>query len=88
VSIVDEVDGNLSDDPTEPVRIYGAANVGKTSRAYSVLAAPSSTVGMDVLRCALYAAGNVTVSGNAVVSAGPLSSAGDDQQLGDADLRY
>ncbi|HVU62531.1 MAG TPA: hypothetical protein VHC70_01045, partial [Phycisphaerales bacterium] len=60
VSIVDEADGNLADDPTQSVRVYGAASVGTTSREYSVLATPSSSVGLDVLRCGVYAAGNLT----------------------------
>ncbi len=75
IEIVDEADGNLANDASQPVRVYSAAQVGSSSRVYSMLAAPASTVGLDVLRCAVHTAGTLTVSGNAVVSGGPLSCA-------------
>lgn len=74
VALVDEADADLANDPSQPVRVYAAARVGSARRTYSVLAAPASTTGMDVLRCALHTGGTLTVSGNALVSGGPLSS--------------
>ncbi|MCB9844948.1 MAG: carbohydrate binding domain-containing protein [Phycisphaeraceae bacterium] len=38
--LVDEVDGTLSDDSTEPVRVYGRAQVGSAVRVFSVVARP------------------------------------------------
>ena len=34
--LIDELDGNLADDPNEPVRLYGKATVGDAVRIYSV----------------------------------------------------
>ena len=76
VTLVDETDGNLSNDSTQPVRIYSVATVGAATRCYSAQAALISTAGLDVLRCPVHTAGNITSSGNAVVTLGPLSSAG------------
>lgn len=75
VELVDEADANLADDPSQSVRIYAAAKVNSAARTFSVLASPSSTTGLDVLRCPVHTAGTLTVSGNAVVSGGPLSCA-------------
>lgn len=40
--LVDEIDGNLADDPTEPVRLYAKAVVGRAVRIESVLCQPRS----------------------------------------------
>jgi hypothetical protein len=76
IALVDESDADLDDDNTQPVRVYSVAKVGAAARAYSLLCAPSSTTGMDVLRCPVHSAGNITVAaaGAAVVSGGPLSA--------------
>gem|GEM_PF-884125 len=34
--LVDELDGNLANDPTQPVRVYGKAAIGEAVRIYSV----------------------------------------------------
>ncbi len=50
---VDEIDGNLANDPTQPVRLYGKATVNNAVRIYSVeMAQPSgggSTESAEVL---------------------------------------
>lgn len=74
MSVVDETDGNLADDPSQPVRLYASARVGGASRTQSVRASPASAVGLDCLRAAVHAAGGVTVAANATVVGGPLSS--------------
>jgi hypothetical protein len=73
VTVVDEVDNDLSDDIAESVRVYAVATINSSTRTYSALVQPASTVGYDVLRCAVHAAGDITISGNAVSSLGPIS---------------
>ncbi len=73
LTLIDEVDGDLSDDATENVRVYAVATIGSSTRTYSVLAEPASTTGFDALRCAVHAAGDVTISANAVATLGPIS---------------
>jgi hypothetical protein len=56
--IVDEVDGNLSNNTSDPVRIYGYGRVGGATQAFSVVAA-----GTDPLTCLnapLVVSGNFT----------------------------
>jgi len=38
--LVDEIDGNLGNDPTQPVRLYAQAKVGQADRIYSVQLEP------------------------------------------------
>lgn len=40
--LVDEIDGNLANDPTQPVRLYAKAVVGRAVRMESVLCQPAS----------------------------------------------
>lgn len=74
VTIADETDSDLGNNTTDPVRITSTATVRAATRAYSVLAAPSGSTGMDVLRCAVHSNANVTVSDSVTVSSGPLST--------------
>jgi hypothetical protein len=74
ITLVDEADGDLSNDASQSVRVYAVATVGGATRTYSVLTAPTSPVGYDVLRCAVASAGSITVSDAAVVTFGPLSA--------------
>lgn len=76
ITIIDEIDGDLANDQTQPARIYGVATIGGATRCYSALAAPASTTGYDVLRCAVACNGTMTVSANAAATVGPLSSNG------------
>ena len=44
--LVDEIDGNLANDPNQPVRLYGQATVGETVRIYSVLLARGTIINL------------------------------------------
>jgi len=76
---VDEDDGNLADDNSDPVRIYGIGQVGQAVRAYSLMLAPTGA-GLTCLQVALHAGNDLafdaatvkcdqTISANNSVSA-------------------
>jgi hypothetical protein len=44
--LVDELDGNLANDPTQPVRLYIKAVVGEATRLYSLRLRPRSTTSL------------------------------------------
>lgn len=69
----DPVDGDLTDDPADPVRLFGRGRVGDSERVYSCWAWPTGQP-LDVLRSALHASGQVTVQGVLDVREGPLST--------------
>lgn len=73
--LVDEVDGNLSDDPMEPVRLYSAGRTGGAARVESVVLAPTGPA-LDVLQTAAYSAGGLNLSGTAYSSLGPVGCGG------------
>ena len=50
--LVDEEDGDLADELTDPVRLYGIGRVGQAVRVYSVVLFPSGEA-LDVLRTAV-----------------------------------
>jgi hypothetical protein len=75
---VDEYDGDLADDPGQPVRLYGTGTVGKAKRVYSVLLRPTGPA-LEVLKKAAH--GDVAFIVRASVgtvraSGGPLSTDG------------
>jgi hypothetical protein len=74
--IVDEIDNNLSNDATQPVRVFGTARVGAAQRTYSVQLAPTPPEPLEVLRSPLHS--NLGVGTNATVraSGGTISAAG------------
>lgn len=76
ITLIDEGDADFSDDASEPVRAYAVATVGGATRTYSALIEPASNTGLDLLRCPLAAAGDITISGNATATLGPISSNG------------
>lgn len=67
------VDGNLADDPNDPVRIFGKGVVGSSARAFSLLAWPSGQT-LDVLRTPIHAGGELQLNGVLDVRGGPASS--------------
>jgi hypothetical protein len=72
----DSGDGDLADDPSEPIRIVGRGVVGEAKRVYSVLAAPGGD-GRAVLATVLHTAGDLTNSLTLInASGGPISAAG------------
>ena len=73
--LVDEVDGNLSNNASDAVRLYGVGRVGSATRLYSVQLAGTGAV-LDVLKAAVHSAGNLSVSDNQTPTGGPLSCNG------------
>jgi hypothetical protein len=66
--LVDEIDSSFSDDPSEPIRIYGIGRYGKATRIYSVQA-----VGKDALTCLnapLVVGGNINFNDSTVHGTG------------------
>lgn len=73
IRIDDPVDGDFTENPLDPVRIYSTATIGNATRCYSVEALPTGKAGLDVLRCAIHGA-SVTVSADIKTGDGPVSS--------------
>jgi hypothetical protein len=73
--VKDQVDGNFSNNYADPFTVYGIATVNQAKRVYSVQVVPAGSP-LDVLRCGLQAAGQVTINSNSPVSlgTGPISS--------------
>jgi hypothetical protein len=79
--LVDEVDGNLSNNTTDPVRVYGYGRVGTATKVYSVVLTPgvgkpytclgvAADCGGGITFLALDAvAGSATISTNASITA-------------------
>lgn len=72
----DPEDGDIADDADDPVRIYGLATVGESSRVFSMLAWPEG-VPLDVLRSAVHADGDLVVTGSVDTRKGPATANGD-----------
>ncbi len=68
-------DNDLNDSPTDSLRIHGFGRVGRSVRAYSVMAWPAGQP-LDVLRTAVHAGGTLTVRNGQTLSVrnGPASS--------------
>lgn len=73
--IVDEIDNNLSNNATQPVRVFGTARVGAAQRTYSVQLEPTPPEPLEVLRSPVHS--NLAVATSAIVRVvgGPISSA-------------
>lgn len=76
VTLVDAADGDLTNDASQPVRVYSTATVNGATRTFSALLESASTTGLDALRCALHSAGDVSVTAAAIATLGPISSNG------------
>lgn len=72
----DPVDNDLSNNPSDPVRVSGEATVGAAARRFSVLAAPGVARALPVLSTGLYGGAAVTVSSALTVSGGSVHAAG------------
>jgi len=70
--LVDE-DNVLDDDDSDPVTLYGIGRVGKATRAHSVQLQPAGE-GVEVLKSAVHAGGNMEVTGTITANGGPVSS--------------
>ncbi len=69
--LVDESDGNLSNNATDPVRVYGIGKVGKTTRVYSMMIGP---VGISGLSTAMCFGGTVTLGAVSIYGSATISS--------------
>ena len=76
--VVDEINGNLADDPAQPVRLYGSGSVGQARRVYSVMLRPDGPA-LEVLKKTAHGDAAFNVGSLATVSAtgGPLSTDGE-----------
>jgi hypothetical protein len=76
--VVDELNGDLADDPAQPVRLYGTGSVGQARRVYSVMLRPDGPA-LEVLKKAAHGDAAFTVNSLATVNAtgGPLSTDGE-----------
>jgi hypothetical protein len=83
--LIDEVDGNFSNDYGDSIRLYGVGVVGTTKRVYSVQLQAGGD-GLDALRCAFHSSGGLKLTDSTVVLGGPVSTNGDinnaDKQVG------
>ena len=74
--LVDERDGNLTDDDADTARLYGIGRVGQAVYTKSVLLEPAGA-GLDCLTSALHAQGNLWINDSlSVITAkgGPIST--------------
>jgi hypothetical protein len=70
----DEADGDLANDPSQPVRVTAVARIGSATRALSARLTPSGGAGLDVLRAAAFAGGAVSTSGPGPIVGGVVFS--------------
>jgi len=61
LTLVDEEDGDLTDQIADPIRLYGMGYVGDAVRVHSVLIQPNT--GLDILRSAIHAGTFLQVKG-------------------------
>jgi hypothetical protein len=73
--LVDEIDGNLANIPTDPVRIYGSGRAGAATRIYSAKLVPNG-LGLDVLKTVAHAGGNLSTTQKITGIRGYFSSNG------------
>ena len=71
--IVDENDGTLANNTSDPVRVYGFGQVNNTIRIYSAMLAPS-TAGLTSLQASVACVGTMTLSAFNIGGTGTLSS--------------
>jgi len=66
---VDEMDGVVSGNPEDPVRVYCAATVGDAVRVHSILLETDTAESEAAIGSALHAGGNIKIGGGANLSA-------------------
>ncbi|MFN7020920.1 MAG: hypothetical protein ACK4WH_06285 [Phycisphaerales bacterium] len=74
--IEDPSDGDLSNNPKDPVRIIGVGKVGQARRAYAVEARWVPPPALEVLNHAVYATGSINCRGAARAVGGGIRCAG------------
>jgi hypothetical protein len=67
--VVDQVDGNFSNNYVDSFKLYGVGTVNNATRVFSVQVVPAGSP-LPVLQCGLAAAGNITTNGTATISGG------------------
>jgi hypothetical protein len=72
--LVDEIDGNLANDPSQKSRLYGIGRVGQAMRLYSVQLPGSFSV--DAFRTAVASNKDITSTTGLTLTAGPLYTSG------------
>lgn len=73
---VDEVDHDIANDPSHPVRLVGMAAVGETARQFSMLAMATGNRPLPVLATTLHSETSISVTAAIVSSGGPISCDG------------
>ncbi len=73
--LVDEQDGDLANNSSDPVRLYGIGRSGNSTHILSVLLEPSGT-GITSLESALHTGGNLSITDDTTDSNGLLSANG------------
>jgi hypothetical protein len=73
--LVDEKDGNFSDNYADTFKIYGIGKVGTTTRVYSVQMNAGGE-GIDALKTAMHSAGGISLGGSTYVIGGTISTNG------------
>lgn len=73
--LVDPVDGNLANEPSDPVQVFAIGESGDCRRQASAILLPAGRP-LDVLRAPVHATGNVVLSDSMIFANGPLSCDG------------
>jgi Tfp pilus assembly protein PilX len=71
--LVDGTDGDLANNATDPVRVYGIGRTRTAVKVYSVVLAAQGQ-GLSVLKTVFHAGGNLDTSAGVTATGGPLSS--------------
>ena len=72
--LVDEADGNLANNTSDPVRVYGFGRVGKAVKVYSINNTASNP--LSSLKNAVASGGNIDLGSAVVTGSGTISSNG------------
>ncbi len=73
---VDEVDGDIANNPNQPVRLWGKAIVGNSTRQYSIQVTPAGERPLPVLSTTLHSETSISVTAALSSSGGPISCDG------------
>lgn len=71
--LVDEDDGDLANDYSQRIRLYGIGKVGSTTRTYSVLLKPSGT-GLPILGKTVHSGDDLAIGGTVATVSGAVSA--------------
>lgn len=73
--VEDQIDGDLANDPTQPVRIVATATRGEATRLFSLQAAYQPPQSLDVLKYALYAP-SISIEPDLTIAGAPIYTPG------------